>query len=119
MNIATSVATWSLRERAVCSLPPTGPTISVSRRSIAMWMSSSSSRNANSPASSSSSTRSSPLSSASRSASQMIPAAASIFACARDCSMSYGPSRQSNPIEALSCWKTGSCGMEKRDMGRA
>ena len=41
-----SVATWSLRERAVCSLPPTGPTISVSRRSIAMWMSSSSASNA-------------------------------------------------------------------------
>ena len=37
-----SVATWSLRERAVWSLPPTGPAISVSRRSIAMWMSSSS-----------------------------------------------------------------------------
>ena len=41
---ARSVATWSLRERAVCSLPPTGPTSSVSRRSIAMWMSSSSLR---------------------------------------------------------------------------
>ena len=48
VNIAMSVATWSLRERAVCSLPPTGPTISVRRRSIAMWMSSSSSRNGNS-----------------------------------------------------------------------
>ena len=44
VNSATSVATWSLRERAVCSLPPTGPAISVSRRSTAMWMSSSSSR---------------------------------------------------------------------------
>ena len=42
-SIATSVATWSLRERAVCSLPPTGPASSVSRRSIAMWTSSSSS----------------------------------------------------------------------------
>jgi hypothetical protein len=41
--MATSVATWSLRERAVCSLPPTAPAISVTRRSIAMWMSSSSS----------------------------------------------------------------------------
>ena len=40
--MARSVATWSLRERAVCSRPPTGPAISVSRRSIAMWMSSSS-----------------------------------------------------------------------------
>ena len=41
-NSATSVATWSLRERAVWSLPPTGPASSVTRRSIAMWMSSSS-----------------------------------------------------------------------------
>ena len=58
VNIATSVATWSLRERAVCSLPPTGPTISVSRRSTAMWMSSSSSlERRTSPPSSSSSTR--------------------------------------------------------------
>ena len=47
--IARSVATWSLRERAVCRRPPTGPTISVSRRSTAMWTSSSSGRNANSP----------------------------------------------------------------------
>src|SRR5687767_14397817 len=31
-----SVATWSLRERAVWSLPPTGPTISDRRRSIAI-----------------------------------------------------------------------------------
>ena len=42
---ATSVATWSLRDRAVWSLPPTGPATSVTRRSTAMWMSSSSSRN--------------------------------------------------------------------------
>ena len=41
--MSRSVTTWSLRERAVCSLPPTGPAISVRRRSIAMWMSSSSS----------------------------------------------------------------------------
>ena len=88
VNIATSVATWSLRERAVWSLPPTGPTISVSRRSTAMWMSSSSSSNRNDPPSSSSATRSSPCNSASRSDSEMIPAAASMVACARDCSMS-------------------------------
>ena len=48
-NSATSVATWSLRERAVWSLPPTGPAISVRRRSTAMWMSSSSSRNGKRP----------------------------------------------------------------------
>ena len=41
----TSVATWSLRERAVCSFAPASPTSSVRRRSIAMWMSSSSSLN--------------------------------------------------------------------------
>ena len=44
-NSARSVATWSLRERPVCSLPPSGPTSSVSRRSTAMWMSSSSALN--------------------------------------------------------------------------
>src|SRR5688572_14583793 len=47
--MAMSVATWSLRERAVWSLPPTGPTISVSRRSTAMWMSSSPASNRNEP----------------------------------------------------------------------
>ena len=36
-----SSATWSLRLRPVWSLPPSGPISSVSRRSIAMWMSSS------------------------------------------------------------------------------
>ena len=40
-TIATSVATWSLRERPVWSLPASGPISSPSRRSIAMWMSSS------------------------------------------------------------------------------
>ena len=56
---ATSVATWSLRERAVWSLPPTGPATSVSRRSTAMWMSSSSSRNGKRPSASSAATASS------------------------------------------------------------
>lgn len=32
---------WSLRERPVCSLPPTAPTISERRLSLAVWMSSS------------------------------------------------------------------------------
>ncbi len=58
-------------------------------------------RTRNVPASSSASTRSSPPRSASRSASLMIPVAASIVACARDCSTSYGPSRQSKPIERV------------------
>ena len=87
-NIAMSVATWSLRERAVWSFPPTAPTISVSRRSTAMWMSSSESRKANSPSSSSAATRSRPPNSSSRSASLMMPVAASMSACARDCATS-------------------------------
>ena len=49
VNSARSVATWSLRERAVWSLPPTGPTIAVSRRSTAMWMSTSSGSNGKLP----------------------------------------------------------------------
>ena len=53
VNRTRSVATWSLRERAVWSLPPTGPTSSVSRRSTAMWMSTSSGANGNVPPSSS------------------------------------------------------------------
>src|SRR4051812_3093327 len=113
-----SVATWSLRLRAVCSLPPTAPTISVSRRSTAMWMSSSESAKLNSLLSSSSCTRSRPLSSSSRSPSLMIPAEASMVACARDCSTSYGYRRQSKPIEALRVWKIGSGGREKRDIAR-
>ncbi len=36
-----SVATWSLRLRPVCSLAPAGPASSVTRRSTAVWMSSS------------------------------------------------------------------------------
>lgn len=43
----TSVATWSLRERPVCSLPPSGPMSSLRRRSLAVWMSSSSSWGSN------------------------------------------------------------------------
>ena len=58
--IARSVTTWSLRERAVCSRPPTGPASSVRRRSIAMWMSSSSAAKGKRPSRSSSSTASSP-----------------------------------------------------------
>ena len=42
-----SSATWSLRLRPVCSLAPVAPAISVTRRSIAVWMSSSVGANAN------------------------------------------------------------------------
>ncbi len=71
-NIAMSVATWSLRERAVWSLPPTGPASSVTRRSIAMWMSSSPSANGNVPSPSSRSTAPSAACRASRSDAEMI-----------------------------------------------
>ena len=76
------------RELDEGSFPPTGPAISVSRRSIAMWMSSSPPDTANDPSRSSDSTCPSPDSSSSRSASEMIPRAASIAACAFDCATS-------------------------------
>ena len=53
------VATWSLRLRAVCRRAPTSPQSSVTRRSIAMWMSSSSAARTNAPRSNSASTSSS------------------------------------------------------------
>ena len=57
---ATSVATWSLRLRPVCSRRPGSPTSSVSRRSTAVWMSSSEGRTMNVPSRNSASTRASP-----------------------------------------------------------
>ena len=44
-----SVATWSLRERAVCSRPAASPISSVSRASTFMWMSSSARENVKLP----------------------------------------------------------------------
>jgi len=80
---------WKLRrDRAVCSLPPTGPASSVSRRSIAMWMSSSPSLTSKRSCSSSSRTLPSPASIWPRSSSEMIPLRASMRACASDWSMS-------------------------------
>jgi hypothetical protein len=105
---ATSVATWSLRERAVWRRPPGGPASSVTRRSTAMWMSSSSGRNAKRPSASSASTSSSAASRASRSASEMIPAPASMRAWARDPRTSCGHSRRSKPSDVFSSRKTGS-----------
>ena len=43
------MATWSLRLRPVCSLAPAGPASSVTRRSTAVWMSSSLGANSNAP----------------------------------------------------------------------
>ena len=50
--------------------------------------------------------------------SEMIPCAASMRACARDCATSWGHSRRSKPSDAFSAWKAGSCGSAKRDMRR-
>src|SRR5260370_191059 len=44
-----STATWSLRERPVCSRPAAGPTISARRPSTFIWMSSSARENENVP----------------------------------------------------------------------
>ncbi len=90
---AVSVATWSLRERAVWSLPPSGPRISVTRRSIAMWMSSSPSANSNSPRSSSVATVSRAPSRAPSSSSVSTPASRRARACAREPRMSWGQRR--------------------------
>ena len=62
-----SVATWSLRERAVCSRPAAGPISSASRCSTCMWMSSSAASSGTPSASYSSAIRSSPSSIASAS----------------------------------------------------
>ncbi len=68
-----SVATWSLRLRPVWSFAPAGPAISVTRRSTAVWMSSSDGTNANVPVASSPATTSSAARTASRSPAVRIP----------------------------------------------
>ena len=111
VNIARSVATWSLRERAVCSLPPTGPTISVSApldRHVDVLVVGREREAALARARARPASR--PPSSASRSAPAMMPRAASMRAWARDCAMSWGHSRRSKPIEAFRRRKSGSCG---------
>ena len=99
---ATSVATWSLRRRAVCSFPPGGPASSVTPpldRHVDVLVVGEE--------------REAPLrelrldlverpSSASRSAPEMIPAPASIRAWARDWRTSCGQRRRSKPSEVLS-----------------
>ena len=116
-NSARSVATWSLRERPVCSLPPTGPASSVSRRSIAMWMSSSSSRSSNSPRSSSAGDR--------VEAGEQSVALARVEDPRPDAGRRRAPASprrpraraaRSKPIEALRRANSGSCGSSKRGM---
>ena len=110
----TSVATWSLRDRAVCSRLPASPTSSVRRFSMARWTSSSASFHANSPRPISPEIAASPRSMASKSAFDRIPAPASIRAWARDPAMSTAASRWSNGIEALKRRMRSDIGSAKR-----
>jgi len=106
------------RPRGVAAGPPAAPASSVTRRSTAVWMSSSDSVNANVSSSSSEATTSSARSNASPSSALTIPCAANIRTCARDCATSCGHSRRSNASDAFRRRNTGSWGSEKRDTGR-
>ncbi len=106
----TSVATWSLRLRPVCSLPATGPIRSVSRRSMALWISSSAA-----PASAlcgsaaiSARTASSPATIRSRSSPVSSPARAIVLAQASEPVISASHSRQSKGSDALKRTMSGS-----------
>ena len=95
-----SVATWSLRDRAVWSRPAASP-ISASRRaSTFMWTSSSAGSKRNSPASTSAATRSSPSRIAAQSSAERTPRAASMAACAPEARMSWSARRRSNATDA-------------------
>ena len=72
----TSVATWSLRERAVCRRLPASPTSAVSRRSMLRWTSSASSDQRKRPESISRSIAARPRSIAARSRRVRMPCAA-------------------------------------------
>ena len=77
-----SVATWSLRERAVCSRPAAGPISSVRRASILRWMSSRAREKAKVPASISRRIVSRPITIFSASSAAMMPFCASMRAWA-------------------------------------
>src|SRR5690606_33270977 len=96
-----SVATWSLRLRAVCSRPAAGPISSARRLSVVMWMSSSAQSSGTPSLSYSAATRSSPRSIATASSDEITPQAPSIAACALLAAMSCRQSALSNGIEAL------------------
>ena len=73
---------WSFRDRPVCSLPPTAPTSSLRRRSLAVWMSSSPLTILNDPERHSSATLSRPSTSVDASSAVSTPALASALAYA-------------------------------------
>ena len=95
-----SSATWSLRERPVCSLAPAG-TRRVSSASMFMWTSSKAGCHRNRPASISRPISSSPRAMAFNSSPLSSPACLSIAACARDPWMSCRHNRQSNETDSV------------------
>src|SRR5262249_50161269 len=102
-NRRRSSATWSLRLRPVCSFAPAAPASSVTRRSTAVWMSSSVGANMNVPSPSSSATVSSAVVTASASSSVSKPTRASSATWAREPAMSSAARRRSNarlPVNA-------------------
>ena len=110
----TSVMTWSLRLRAVCSFLPASPAFSMSAASMFMCTSSLSARHSNSPASIAAAISSSPLFMASRSAASMRPCAHSMAACARLPRMSCLYMALSNDTDSPNCSTTGRTASLKR-----
>ena len=100
-HILKSVATWSFRDRAVCSLPAVSPISSPRRASTFMWMSSSAVEKRKDPSSISDKTVIRPFRISSASLLSMMPVAASIATCAREASMSWRARRRSKAIDAL------------------
>ena len=101
INKRKSVATWSLRERAVCNRLPASPTSSISRRSMLKCTSSSSSRQVKSPCVISCEICCKPRAMAALSSWLIMFCAANISACASEAVMSYCANRLSKCTDAL------------------
>ncbi len=109
-----SVATWSLRERAVCRRLPASPARAISRFSMLRWTSSKSRDQTNAPRSISPWIVVRPPSMAARSAADNTPTAASIRACASEPAMSAAASRRSKSTEAVNRLTASATGSAKR-----
>ena len=95
-----SVATWSLRLRAVCSFAAAGTSL-VSACSMFMWTSSRDSLHSNSPASMRFKIFARPATICLHSAFVRMPTSASIFACAVEPSMSKRAKSLSKETDSL------------------
>jgi hypothetical protein len=93
-----AVATWSFLLRPVCRREPGSPAIWVTRRSMAVWMSSSVSANTNVPPAISAWTVSSAAATVAASSTDMSPTWASISTCALEPSMSSAHNLRSKPM---------------------